>query len=392
MITADTYYPAVSGLARFVRQLSEGLSRRGHEVHLVVPSWVGEPVTTMTEGVTVHGVRSYRLLPGRPVLRLSGRGAARSAVAALLNQLSPELVHINGQHLIGRAALAAAEAAGVPVLATNHFMPENVVDEFPMPRFMRRRFVRWLWSDTGRALLRCTAVTAPTATAAQMLAARAGIPDATAISCGIDMSRFPAPNSVRRSGRSVLYVGRLDREKRLGDLLRAIAMAPGLELDLIGAGRDDKTLKRLVGRLGIADRVRFRGRVSEVELLRAYAEAGVFCMPGVAELQSLATLEALAAGLPVIAADAAALPHLVRAGITGWLYPPGDVSELARRLAETAGDEPRRAAMGRAARDLASRHALAATLDGYEHIYQMIAGTAVTSVALRQQFGITRSS
>jgi hypothetical protein len=68
------------------------------------------------------------------------------------------------------------------------------------------------------------------------------------------------------------------------------------------------------------------------------------------------------------------------------------VSELARRLAETAGDEPRRAAMGRAARDLASRHALAATLDGYEHIYQMIAGTAVTSVALRQQFGITRSS
>jgi len=376
MITADTYYPAVSGVARFVRQLSEGLSSRDHEVHLVVPSWVGEPVTTMTEGVAVHGVRSHRLLPGRPALRLSGRGAARSAVAALLKQLSPELVHINGQHLIGRAALAAAEAAGVPVLATNHFMPENVVDEFPMPRFVRRGFVRWLWSDTGRALLRCTAVTAPTATAVRMLAARAGIHDATAFSCGIDLSRFPDPNFVRRSGRSVLYVGRLDREKRVGDLLRAMAMAPGLELDLIGAGRDE-ALKRLAGRLGIADRVRFRGWVSEVELLRAYADAGVFCMPGVAELQSLATLEALAAGLPVIAADAAALPHLVRAGITGWLYPPGDVSELARRLAETAGDEPRRTAMGRAARDLASRHALAATLDGYEQMYRMIADAAV---------------
>jgi len=95
----------------------------------------------------------------------------------------------------------------------------------------------------------------------------------------------------------------------------------------------------------------------------------VFCMPGVAELQSLATMEAMAAGKPVVAADAVALPHLVRPGRNGWLYPPGNVRALAARLTALFDEPGALARMGAASRELIGRHDLAASLDTYQELY-----------------------
>jgi glycosyltransferase involved in cell wall biosynthesis len=129
----------------------------------------------------------------------------------------------------------------------------------------------------------------------------------------------------------------------------------------------------LADRLGIADRVDFRGHVSDDELVAAYRRATVFCMPGVAELQSIATMEAMAAGRPVVAADAVALPHLVRPGRNGWLYPPGDSYALANRLADVF--EPGRAAiMGEASRELIASHDLRYSIDVFETLYRVATG------------------
>jgi phosphatidylinositol alpha 1,6-mannosyltransferase len=95
-------------------------------------------------------------------------------------------------------------------------------------------------------------------------------------------------------------------------------------------------------------------------------------MPGAAELQSLATMEAMAAGRPVVAADAMALPHLVRHGHNGWLYPPGDISALAARLASLLADPARRAAMGAASRQLIAGHSSDATVTRFEALYHQV--------------------
>jgi len=100
----------------------------------------------------------------------------------------------------------------------------------------------------------------------------------------------------------------------------------------------------------------------------------VFCMPGVAELQSIATLEAMAAGTPVVAADAMALPHLVRPGRNGWLYRPGDVTELSARLGALLRDPGLRRRMGAASRELVAAHDFENTLDTFESIYQRVLG------------------
>jgi phosphatidylinositol alpha 1,6-mannosyltransferase len=100
----------------------------------------------------------------------------------------------------------------------------------------------------------------------------------------------------------------------------------------------------------------------------------VFCMPGVAELQSTATLEAMAAATPVIAADAMALPHLVRPGRNGWLYTPGNEAELSTRLEALLRDATLRRRMGAASRELVGEHAFTATLDTFEGIYRRVLG------------------
>jgi phosphatidylinositol alpha 1,6-mannosyltransferase len=101
----------------------------------------------------------------------------------------------------------------------------------------------------------------------------------------------------------------------------------------------------------------------------------VFCMPGVAELQSLATMEAMAASRPVVAADAVALPHLVEPGRTGWLYPPGDVPALAAALASVFDEPGALARMGAAGRELVERHDVRQSLATFEGLYRSVIGT-----------------
>ena len=105
-----------------------------------------------------------------------------------------------------------------------------------------------------------------------------------------------------------------------------------IHAEIVGDGSCRADLEALTGYLGIGDRVHFHGFVSDEQLRIAYARSTVFCMPGVAELQSLATMEAMAAGKPVVAANAVALPHLVRPGDNGWLFEPGDIAGLAKAL------------------------------------------------------------
>jgi glycosyltransferase involved in cell wall biosynthesis len=170
----------------------------------------------------------------------------------------------------------------------------------------------------------------------------------------------------------VLFVGRLDREKRVEELLRAVAALLcnfPIRAEIIGDGSCRRELEALADQLGIRPAVRFRGVVSEVELVDAYARCAVFCMPGVAELQSLATMEAMAAGAPVVAADAMALPHLVQPGRTGWLYPPGNIDALTSRLAVLLANRRLRQQMGAAGRELVASHAADQTLDAFEALY-----------------------
>jgi glycosyltransferase involved in cell wall biosynthesis len=373
IIGADTFPPDINGAARFGHQLATGLAARGHEVHVLCPSDTGPAGVSTTGGVTVHRVAAHRT-PCHPTFRVSLPWQARRAAERLLDDVLPDIVHVQAHFSVGRALVGAAADLRVPVVATNHFMPENLIPYLPVPGPLRDTLTRLGWRDLARVFRRARVVTAPTPTAVAMLR-RHGFPDAVPVSCGVDLDRFAGGGSAEP--RTVLFVGRLDEEKRVHELLLAAAKVPGLRVELIGDGSCRPALTELTHRIGITDRVNFLGFVSDEELVDAYRRCTVFCMPGVAELQSLATMEAMAAGKPVVVADAVALPHLVVPGRNGWLFPPGDVAALAGRLAQVVDEPGAPAAMGAASRDLIGRHDVHSSLATFETLYRTALGQPV---------------
>ncbi|MEO6081663.1 MAG: glycosyltransferase [Umezawaea sp.] len=369
LLAADTYPPDVNGAANFASRLAEGLAARGNEVHVVCPSPTSQGGSALVGRVTVHRIASTRT-PFHATFRVCTPWQVGRALPALLAEVRPDVVHVQAHFGVGRTVLRAAVAHDVPVVATNHFMPENLLGYGPVPRVLHGVLADWAWRDLVRAYRRADVVTAPTPRAADLLRDR-GLPT-RAISCGIDLDRFGTMGAHMSTTTTAVFVGRLDREKNVDELLHALALTTDVRAEVVGDGVCRGELESLAVDLGIVDRVRFHGYLPDDELIAVLRRGDVFCMPGTAELQSIATMEAMAAGLPVVAANAMALPHLVHHGVNGYLYPPGDHAALAAALRELDTDPAARMAMGAASTRIVARHDLTDTLDTFEDLYLLV--------------------
>jgi glycosyltransferase involved in cell wall biosynthesis len=260
----------------------------------------------------------------------------RHRIDDLLDEIKPDVVHIQSHLIMGRYLVPSAKARGIRVIATNHIMPENLIKySVIIPKWFEATAMKMAWADSGRILKQCDAITTPTRRAAELLEAAAGVSGVLAISCGIDASKFANSTPTSNETPRVLFLGRLDYEKHIHNLLRAVARLPkdlNTQVELVGKGGEQAYLEQLATELGIRDQVTFFGHITEQDLPKAYERATVFAMPSIAELQSIATMEAMASGRPVVAADAMALPHLVHDGDNGYLFPPEDIDAFADRL------------------------------------------------------------
>jgi glycosyltransferase involved in cell wall biosynthesis len=148
---------------------------------------------------------------------------------------------------------------------------------------------------------------------------------------------------------SFTMVARFTSFKDHGLLLRAFARVPGqARLTLVGDGHTLAAAKRLAGELGIRDRVEFKGARGDVpEIL---AQTDVFVLASKTETLPISILEAMRAGLPVIASNVGGISEEVVDGETGLLVPAGSVDELSGALKRLLADKPLRVAMGRAGR------------------------------------------
>jgi glycosyltransferase involved in cell wall biosynthesis len=114
------------------------------------------------------------------------------------------------------------------------------------------------------------------------------------------------------------------------------------------------------------------GYLTDEQLKAEYSSADVFCMPGRAELQSIATLEAMASGLPIVAVKANALPLLVEDGVNGFLYKAGDLHGLAYLLEHVVSDTERWRGLSAASEERARNHEISLTISNFEAAYQGI--------------------
>lgn len=379
VIAGQTYYPAKNGQAVFTTHLAEGLALAGHEVLVIAPATRAQPHSYRWQQVQIHTVSeihlawlhediNYHFLPAEEIDRT-------------LKAFQPEIAHIQDHYAISADVVRWMRARGLPIIGTNHFLPDNLIQNLPVLKFRKPASEWLLWQWMTRLYRQLQLITTPSETAAQILRAQRLPVPVLPISCGVDTTLY-YPNAqldrakVRRqygldAARPMLvYVGRLAEEKRLDVLLKAIALVQSTELQLAiaGTGNNHAQLKTLAQELGIATRITFLGHVPAEDLPQLYNAADLFVMPSIAELQSIATLEALASGKPVLAAEACALPELVT-HINGYLFQPDEPASAAQQLTQFLRERERWHKMGAASRTLAQQHSLTRTIQRYEQVY-----------------------
>ncbi len=376
LIGADTFLPDINGAAIFAARLAAGLVRRGHEVHIVAPAADRKHGTwqEVVEGetVTAHRLYSWRWYP-HPWLRFAIPWRIEQNAATILDAVKPDVVHFQSHIITGRGLSKGAVERGIRLIGTNHFMPENLLEHSKLPHVIYNFAIRQAWAAAHRSFVRAEAVTSPTRKAADFLEKAINIHPVLAVSCGIRASDY-TPNFEPRTENTIVFVGRITGEKQLDKLMRAFALLdPALKakLVLVGHGEEEGRLRSLANQLGVGGRVTITGYVPDDELRRILTSATVFAMPSIAELQSIATMEAMASGLPIVAANAMALPHLVHHKKNGYLFEPGDIDELARRLTDILTmDQAKLDEFKRESLRIVEAHDIDRTLDIFEALYR----------------------
>ncbi len=383
LFATDTYFPASNGTTTLLYHLSEKLVLKGHEVHILAPGFsVGGESYVQDNGAIIHGVPTVPV-PLYPDFRLPVLPVLKRVVRRHFSEIEPDVVHIHHHFIIGKAVFEVAKERDLPIMGTNHFMPENLMHYFPIPGFLRERVRMYAWGKMFAVYEQLDLVTAPTTIAVDVIK-RAGFgKEIIALSNGINLDRFSGKISGAKMRKKyklankkvLIFVGRLDEEKRIDLMFRvmsAVAKKVDIQFLVVGKGKLRKKLGDMVRELKLQDHVTFSGYVNDRELPEVYKAADAFVMPGDAELQSIATLEAMASGLPIIAANAVALPMLVKNGKNGYLFNNGDEADLASKIIKVFSNDRLRAKMARESLIMAKSHDLGKVSLTYESFYRTV--------------------
>lgn len=302
--------------------------------------------------------QKYFSLPGNFGLPFSGSFAARSLIGQLREahrRRSFDLIHAHSALPCGAAAMSLSQRLGIPFVVTVHGL-----DAYST-RQAGAVVGKWCESISKRVYESASAVICISDKVREQVAQAANARTVVVYN-GVDTSLFsPGPE---RNPLTILSVGNLIPTKGHAVLLRAFAEAsrivPECELEIIGEGPQREELENLAAKLGIAERLRFLGRRSRVEVAQAMRKCAVFALPSSYEGLGCVYPEAMASGKPTIGCHGQGIDEIIESGKNGLLVAPESQSQLAESLIQLLRDEQLRQRLGTAAHETAfTRHSIA---------------------------------
>jgi 1,2-diacylglycerol 3-alpha-glucosyltransferase len=377
----DYFFPELGGIQDSIAILSRSLGRRGHQVDIYAPRYstrdyrrIGSAVRERDLGANVRVQR--RLSLPFPSSTQQSRAALLSPIAwaRLARRARPDVIHTHSFFGIGLEALLNGACLGAPVVGTNHTTIAGLASHIPVSVDRAVNYVIWFYN-------RCNYVTAPSRSVFDELGPTRLRRPHLVVSNPIDSDLFtPARANEREvlrekfglSGPTITYAGRLGLEKNIGVLFRALAVLRDLgvtaELAVAGHGSHEQSLRALATQLRIAGQIRFFGTLPQNELAQLLRVSDTFAIMSTSETQSMVLLQAMASGVPVVAADTRALPEFVGPA-NGVLVAPHDPVRLAQTLAELLASPERRRQLGLGGRRSAERYSTETVTDTWETLY-----------------------
>lgn len=382
LIANETYPPNLNGAATFTQRLAQNLAKNGHIVAVIAPGLkFGDQLEIDNYGVAIYRIRSLPVKMVHPNFRVIVKPDINSAVRKIVKEFKPDVIHIQNHFTLGRACVKAAEKLNIPMVGTNHFMPDNLV-QFA-PSFVEGTMIRVMWNDFLRIYNKLDYVTAPSYAAVKMLKDVGYKKKAEVVSNGMEFDKFkkrPVSEALLRkygifkSVPTFISIGRIEKDKNLDVMMEALAIylkKHKAQLILVGNGKFEKEFKKLAKLLKIDDRVFFTGRISDRAVQEIYSLADVYIGAGTAELQGLSVMEAMATGLPILAVNAVALPELVKNGVNGYLFEL-NARNLADKMEKILRDKKRLEKMGKQSLEIISEHDVVKTISKFERIYEKV--------------------
>lgn len=364
----------------FVLRLAVALRAEDVEVQVVAPAAPGLPSSDEIEGIRVdrfrYAPRRFEQLAytGNMARDVASSWSARLALVGFLGSdfvhavrarrsFEPDVIHAHWWFPNGVVGTWLGSLAQIPVVTTLHGTDVRLARTVGVAKPLFNHVLkhsaavttvsRWLQEETESLAPGNDPVVAPMPVATDLF----------------------SPNGAR-DGSRLLFVGRLTAQKGLEHLLRAVAAMKGRsEIDIVGDGPNRQALERLAGELGISDRVRWLGQLSQPELPALYQRAAAVIVPSVDEGLGLVAVEALLCEAPVIAFDSGGLRDVIQHEKTGLLVPPSDHVALAAALDGLLARNGRGTDLGRAGRLYAlSTFAPESAARRYSGIYRQVVG------------------
>ncbi|HPF31224.1 MAG TPA: glycosyltransferase [Candidatus Saccharibacteria bacterium] len=383
LIASDLYWPTINGVSTFSRNLAHGLASRGHEVIVIAPSQTGNRYEEIDGNYKIYRTISVPF-PFYQNFRISIYPFRE--VRKIIDNFKPDIIHIQMQMSIGQAVMRHGQKCGIPIISTNHAMPENLMDNLKHLAPIARPINYMIKVYGMRFHSKSDYITLPTRSAIEMSGLdlnKSPVP-IEAISNGIDLSSFTPENpdkkifekfKIPKDRPIIFYIGRLDAEKHLPVLLRAfvrVVSSKDAHLMIVGDGTDADNLRQITREFGISRKVTFTGRVSEKDKIELIKAGSIFCMTSPVELQSIATLEAMASGKPIVAVDAGALNELCQDKINGFLCEQDNDEQIARGILNLISDFKLYEKMSKESLAIARTHDIKKTIERFEEIYSSL--------------------
>lgn len=378
-LVCDWYLPRVGGLEMQMRDLARELVVRGHEVHVITATPAAANTRLGMHGVEeANGVRVHRLdVALAPKLNTIRSTKALEPLEAIMRRERFDVIHCHtALSPLAHGGAYVARRLGIPSVLTEHSVLKGAG-----AMVLRAMDKLYGWAEWP------TVLTAVSTYVARELAAVTGREDVHVLPNGVNHKEWlPARPGDDRTVR-VVSTMRLTKRKRPVDIVRAIPRVharlgdgePRPVFTLVGGGPEEARVRREAKRLGVEEHLEVLGWRPRPEVKEALASSSVFVLPTSKEALSIATLEALSAGLPVVAMNHGGVGDIVEDGREGFLV--ADSDEFVERIVELVRDATLRQRMAEAGRARVATFGWDAVIARHLEVYAIAMGRPDVDVA-----------